>query len=157
MQCRLNDLRDEEKNYLIQQEKSRNEYKAKMKEEIEELLSIKAEVTKTKEKLENSNYKKLLAQEQLSDLRIIQKEKFGQEEEKIRLEGEVHVLTEEVCTLDQKINFMKRKVFEEIENFKKEEINCKNLSKEVDKRSFTILELQGQVLSQEEELLKAKQ
>ena len=28
MQCRLNDLRDEE-NYLIQQEKSRNEYRQK--------------------------------------------------------------------------------------------------------------------------------
>ena len=52
---------------------------------------------------------------------------------------------------------MKGKVFEEIENFKKEEIISKNLSKEVDKRSFTILELQGQVLSREQELLKAKQ
>ena len=43
------------------------------------------------------------------------------------------------------------------EDFQKQEIISRNLSEEVDKRSSSILELQGQILSKEEELVNARQ
>merc|ERR1712226_463531 len=90
-------------------------------------------------------------------LKTVQKEKFGQEEERVRLRGKVHVLTAESDKLDQTVELMKKETATKVEELQKFQIISDNLSEEKYEQNSAISELEGQVRCEEEELAKARQ
>merc|ERR1712240_267819 len=128
MQKNLCGLKDKE-NSLIIERKSKDVEMDNMEKEIQELFHTKEEIELTKKQLEDSLDLKYEAETLLSRLRAVQKEKFGQEEEKVHLEGKVHVLTDEIEKVGNNIEFIKEELAKKMDDLQKSEENNKKGSK----------------------------
>ena len=155
MQNHLCGLKDKETSLIIER-KTKDVQMYDMEKEIQELFQMKEEIELTKQKLEDSLDLKHEAKTLLSRLRTVQKEKFGQEEEKVHLEGKVHVLTDEIEKFDNNMEIIKEELAKKIDELHKFEENNKKESELEKELSLVIFELQGQVRSKDIEHANVK-
>jgi chromosome segregation ATPase len=150
----LSSLQEKEKS-LRKVSDSKDEQIKQTDHKIQKLKETKEAVAKTKHKLEKSKKEKNEAEFVLASLKVVQKEKFAQEEARVRLGGRVHVLVAEVEKLEEEIAMTKTTVVTKTEELRKVKANSQSLSVQKGEFNSKISKLQVQLRFNEEELSKA--